>query len=140
MKHAIYAGSFNPWHKGHQSVLDQALKVFDTITILIGHNPSKDGARVPVRRAESLEIHIANPRVKVTTFTGLLTTMLKHTICDAQIKGLRNSEDFEYEKIQQYWNEDLGLAIPTFYIIADRNLTHVSSSAIKAIEAIKKGD
>ena len=55
----------------------------------------------------------------------------------AIIKGLRNSADFEYEKIQQYWNEDLGMKIPTIYIISNRNLTHISSSAIRAIEKIR---
>lgn len=34
MKKAIYVGSFNPWHKGRQDVLDKALKVFDQVDVI----------------------------------------------------------------------------------------------------------
>lgn len=37
----VYPGSFNPWHEGHEDVLNKALKVFDKVIILIGYNPDK---------------------------------------------------------------------------------------------------
>jgi phosphopantetheine adenylyltransferase len=42
------------------------------------------------------------------------------------------------EKTQQYHNEDLGLVIPTYYIVSDRHLVHVSSSAIRMIEKARR--
>ena len=38
---------------------------------------------------------------------------------------------------QQYWNEDLGQTIPTFYVISGRDKCHISSSAIRAINKFK---
>lgn len=41
----IYPGSFNPWHDGHQDILNKALRIFDKIIVLQGHNPSKPEAK-----------------------------------------------------------------------------------------------
>ena len=73
-------------------------------------------------------------------FTGLLSAFITdHPELDisAVIRGLRDANDFEFEKKQQYWNEDLGILIPTLYIICDRKLSHISSSAIRQIEKFK---
>jgi cytidyltransferase-like protein len=39
----LYAGSFNPWHKGHQYVYNCACEYFgkDNVIIGIGNNPAK---------------------------------------------------------------------------------------------------
>jgi pantetheine-phosphate adenylyltransferase len=133
MKVAIYPGSFNPWHAGHQSVLNQAVQIFDKVIVAQGINPEKD---VPKSLPEEL---FYDPRLIIDSYSGKLVDYInshRETI-DAVIKGLRNTTDFEYEKIQQYWNEDLGVYIPTFYIISDRSMVHLSSSAIRTVEKLK---
>ena len=130
MKTAIYPGSFNPWHDGHQDVLNKALAVFDKVIVAQGLNPAK---------SEPLAFSIS--KVEVVSFTGLLKDFINNYSdyrINAIIKGIRNSNDFEYEKTQQYWNEDLGIVIPTIYFISDRSLVHVSSSAIRQIDVFKK--
>lgn len=128
MKVAVYPGSFNPWHAGHANVLEQALQIFDKVYVMQGLNPLKETPQ---------EIVIAtDQRVVVRQYSGLLADNIPNDTT-AIIKGLRNSTDFEYEKIQQYWNEDLGISIPTVYIISDRKLVHISSSAIKMVEKFK---
>lgn len=136
MKIAIYPGSFNPWHEGHTDVLAKACQVFDRVVIAQGVNPDKnlsERERIP---AEILaKFH---PHVTTAAFKGLFVDFLKGREYHAVIKGLRNIQDFEYEKTQQYWNEDLGQLIPVFYVIADRKLVHISSSALRMINGIKK--
>lgn len=124
MKTAIFPGSFNPWHEGHQDILDQALKVFDKVIVAQGMNRKKDPPE---------GLCLKQDRVEVIFYHGLLVDILKKYRADVVIKGLRNTTDFEYEKIQQYWNEDLGIQIPTYYIISNRNLVHISSSAIRLV-------
>lgn len=134
---AIYAGSFNPWHEGHDQVLSKALKVFDQVIVAVGVNPEKnaDGLKAIASIPEYFE---DDPRIAVVPFGDLLVDVVKRMNADVVIRGLRNTQDFEQEKIQQYWNEDLGLEVPVVYIIADRKLVHISSSAIRAVEKAKQ--
>lgn len=110
MKKAIYVGSFNPFHKGHQDILDKALKVFDKVDVI---TYKKD-------------------------FDGLLSEYLKNKDYCAIIRGLRSGYDLEYETTQQYWYEDLGIEIPIVYFITDRNLRHISSSSLREIQKVRK--
>jgi pantetheine-phosphate adenylyltransferase len=110
MKKAIYVGSFNPWHKGHQDVLEKAKKIFDIVDVKIY---GKD-------------------------FKGLLSEYLKNKNYCAIIRGLRNGYDLQYEQNQQYWYEDLGISIPIVYFITDRKLSHISSTAIREVQQCLK--
>jgi Phosphopantetheine adenylyltransferase len=38
---AVFAGSFCPFTKGHQDIVDKVLPLFDHIVIAIGHNYNK---------------------------------------------------------------------------------------------------
>lgn len=145
-KVAIYPGSFNPWHKGHDDVLNQALLVFNKVIIAIGHNPEKTNYNpydISLKLSNRFQYGIDQKIVEIVVFNGLLANYVRERnrisdlFVDSVVRGLRNAQDFEYEKINQYYNEDLNISIPTMYFISNRNLTHVSSSAIRAIEKVK---
>jgi len=127
MKKAIYPGSFNPWHKGHRDILDKALKIFDKVIVAqFGYD-------------KNLPDELYNRKdVDVFVFDNLLPELLKHKKVDAVIRGLRNGMDLQYEQNLLYWYEDLGMKIPVVYFVCDRNLAHISSSAIREIDKIKK--
>lgn len=130
---AVYPGSFNPWHAGHQDILDKALKVFDKVIILQGHNPAK----LEAKSKKFMEVcRNYDGRVEAGFFNGLLATNLKDIPCSAIIRGLRNGHDLQYETNNQYWNEDLGCEVPFVYFICDRKYSHISSSAIREVEEI----
>lgn len=136
MKIAVYPGSFSPFHKGHEQIVKSALQVFDHIAIAVGNNPNKN-SEASIEQIKRFMIGYSN-HVSVQKFNGLFVDFIKNKNFSAVVKGLRNQTDFQYEQIHQYWNEDLGLHLPVFYVIADRNLVHISSSAIRSIEDVQK--
>lgn len=132
---ALYPGSFNPWHEGHDDILQKALKIFDKVVVLQGHNPAK----FEVKNKSFMGIGSKyNGRVEVGMFKGLLTDVVKDFPFKAIIRGLRNGHDLQYETNNQYWNEDLGCDIPFVYFICDRKYSHISSSAIREVNEIKE--
>lgn len=142
MKIAIYPGSFNPYHDGHREVIAYGLRVFQKIIIAVGQNPDKDPKdhQAVVENIKRQELYgINNGCIEVVSFAGLFADYVEEQNksqykINAVLRGLRNSKDFEDEKTQLYWNQDLGIGIPTFFVIASRRLAHVSSSAIRAVE------
>lgn len=136
MRIAVYPGSFNPWHEGHYDVLKKSLKVFDQVIIAVGINPEKKLISADAVATISKEFE-GDRRVAVMPFSGLLVDFVKDVGAVAVVRGLRNGVDLEYERTQQYWNEDLGIKIPTVCFITDRKLTHISSSAVRMVNKLK---
>jgi pantetheine-phosphate adenylyltransferase len=149
-KIGIYPGSFDPWHNGHEDIVNKAMKVFDYVVVCVMQNPEKPDQNFE-QKIEMLTKylkdhtpeHIANrlfllaesrPLVEVVE-SGVFMHPSTYEYT-AVIRGLRNGHDLQYEMNNQYWNEDLGLAIPITYFIADRTLMHYSSSAIRTIQKL----
>jgi len=135
-KLGLYPGSFNPFHDGHRDILKKALNVFDLVIIAVGINPDKEDLTLEELNPIPREL-LEDRRIKLIHFRTLLADVVAEHKPTAIIRGLRNGQDFEYEKTQQYWNEDLGCKAPTVYFISDRILTHISSSAIRAVGRFK---
>ena len=52
---ALFAGSFDPFTTGHQSIVDRGLKIFDRIVIGIGVNAQKLGWQPVAERRAAIE-------------------------------------------------------------------------------------
>lgn len=129
---AVYAGSFNPFHKGHYNILTKAEAIFDKVIIARGISLNKVG-----NKQYNLPEIINNRQIE--TYSGLLTDFINNLGYDVTlIRGLRNASDLEFEKTQSSFLKDLKPDINIVYMTCDREYEHISSSAIRQLEFYKK--
>lgn len=130
-KIGVFAGSFNPFHKGHYNVLQKAEKLFDKVIIAFGKNPDKTQRSWPIPKT------IANRQQ--TEYNGLLTDHIESFGYDVTvIRGLRNSTDFNYEQNQYRYIQELKPDIKIINIFCDKEFEHISSSGIRTLEKYNK--
>ncbi len=128
---AVFAGSFNPFHKGHYNILQKAERIFDKVIIAFGQNPEKGSRHHKV--PESLKNR------QLESYNGLLTDFLGslgHEV--VVIRGLRNSTDFDYEQNQYRYIQELMPDIKIVSIFCDKEFEHISSSGIRTLEKYNK--
>lgn len=128
---AVFAGSFNPFHKGHYNILQKAEKIFDKVIIAFGQNPEKGSRKHKI--PESLKNR------QIESYEGLLTdfiSSLEHEV--VVIRGLRNSTDFDYEQNQYRYIQELMPGIKIISIFCDKEFEHISSSGIRTLEKYNK--
>ena len=137
-KIAVFPGSFSPFTIGHQSVIEKALPLFDTIIISIGINSEKNQYFSIEERMQWIkEVYSNNPKIEIKFYEGLTVDFCKKEGADFILRGLRDSYDFKFEKNIAQMNKDLNQDIETIFIITPPELSHISSSLIRDI--IKNG-
>ena len=78
MKIAVFAGSFDPFTKGHESVVVRALPLFDKIIIAIGSNTNKMGFLSVEERIELIHnVFSDEPCIEVESYDGLTVDFCK---------------------------------------------------------------
>lgn len=130
---ALFAGSFDPFTTGHQSIVDRGLKIFDSIVIGIGVNAQKRGWQpVAERRAAIERLYGHDSRVSVMEFDCLTTEAAKKCGAEFLLRGVRSVADFEYERTLADINRNLS-GIETVLIYALPSLASVSSSVVREL-------
>lgn len=132
-KIGVYAGSFNPFHKGHLNILEKAERIFDKVIIARGINPDKNNNIIKL--PEQIKFR------QIEYYDGLLTDFINTLKYDATlIRGLRNSNDLQYEVTQYRFLQELKPNINVVSIFCDSKYEHISSSAIRILSKYGKGD
>ncbi|MEQ9619405.1 MAG: pantetheine-phosphate adenylyltransferase [Deltaproteobacteria bacterium] len=136
-KIAIYPGSFDPFTKGHQNVIERGVKVFDQVVVAVAHNTSKKTVFTLEERVEILnEIFQGRDDVKVDYFEGLLVQYANKMGTNVVLRGMRTVSDFEYELQMALANKMLSPELETVFMVTDSEFSHVSSSVIKEVIAL----
>lgn len=132
MKRAVFAGTFDPVTKGHESVIKKASSLFDELTVAICINPDKKTLFSVETRLEMLKSVCSKyQNVNVCYHEGLLVDLMKKIGATYNVRGVRNATDYEYENGMHYYNEKLYKDIVTLYIPCSKELKEVSSTAVK---------
>ncbi|MBP9742400.1 MAG: pantetheine-phosphate adenylyltransferase [Burkholderiales bacterium] len=135
LKKALYAGSFDPVTSGHLWIIEQAAHMFDSLVVAIGENADKKYSYPLETRLQLLnQVTQKFPNIEVTTFSNQFLIHYARSI-HAQyiIRGIRNANDYEYEKSMRYVNSDICQSINTIFLIPPRNVAEISSSLVKGL-------
>lgn len=139
MSKAIFPGSFDPFTKGHEEIVTEALKIFDTIVVGIGENSKKKNVFDIEKRINHINsIYQSTNRVVVKKYIGLTTNFCLENNATHIVRGLRNTMDFEYEKMICQMNNELS-DISTIFFISRPESCSMTSSIIREIH-LNQGD
>lgn len=133
---AVFAGSFDPFTRGHDDIVCRGLEIFDHIVIAIGVNASKPGAQT--RAADSAtairRLYADDPRVEVAVYTCLTVDFARSLGAQFLLRGVRSVKDFEYERDMADINRQLS-GLETVILFSSPELSAVSSSVVRELAA-----
>lgn len=134
-KIAIFPGSFDPYTKGHEDIVQRGLKLFDKIVIAIGYNLSKHKRYFDIAKmTEHInELHKGNDRISVEVYNELTAVFAKKHDANYILRGLRNTTDFEYENSIAQVNLHLVDDLETIFLITSPKYAHISSTIIREV-------
>ncbi len=135
MPRAVYAGSFDPITLGHLWMIDQGRRLFEHLTVAIGINPDKKYLfSLDERLAMLRETTASFPNVTVASYENMFLANYANQIGASFIlRGIRNEQDYSYERGMRYVNAELAEGITTIFMIPPRELVEVSSSFVKGM-------
>jgi pantetheine-phosphate adenylyltransferase len=147
LRHAVYAGVFDPLTRGHWSIIETGINLFDKLTIGIGRNPGKNPLFTAEERQEIISESLSEviqkakgnqlkklANVHVEIFEDeFLVKFTERQGAGYILRGLRDIEDFRQEQAYNFFNKGFAPEIEAVYLMPDVKYASVSSSAIKGM-------
>jgi len=129
----IFPGSFDPFTRGHESIVRRALPLFDKLVIAVGVNAGKQPFMSAEERVRLIERTFADePKVSVISYEGLTVDAAKEVGASYIVRGVRLIQDFENEKHMAEVNRELsGLETILLYTLPE--YSHISSSIVREL-------
>jgi len=95
---ALFAGSFHPPTVGHKDVIERSAGLFDKVYVAVMFNAEKTYS-IDVKKRISMLRKICScyPNVEVISDTGLTSDLARKLGVGVLVRGVRNTQDFEYE-------------------------------------------
>lgn len=134
VKTAVYTGSFDPLHLGHENIIRRASRLFDKVVVGIGVNPEKHSLFSSDERVGMIhEVLDDLPNVEILCFQGLAVHFVREIGATVLLRGIRALSDLDYEFTMSLTNSTLDPEIETFFLMAQKEYMHLSSSLIRQI-------
>ena len=130
---ALFPGSFDPFTRGHESIVRRALPLFDKFIIAIGVNADKRPFMTMEQRKAWIEsVFKDDPRVEVINYVGMTVDVAREVGAQFIVRGVRLIQDFENEKHLAEVNRDL-TGIETILLDTLPEYSHISSSIVREL-------
>ncbi len=134
-KIALFPGSFDPFTKGHLDTVQRASQLFDQVIIAVMTNAAKQPLfDSPTKVALIAEVTTDLPNVQVVAQPKTLTANFARQVgARYLIRGIRNANDFEYERDIAALNQTQDDQLETVLLLAKQEYAFISSSMVKEI-------
>ncbi len=133
---ALFAGSFDPFTRGHGAVVEEALRLFDEVVIAVGENISKRSLLSVEQRCRLIaDLYGKNSRVRVASYSTLTGDFAREVGAMALVRGVRNTVDFELERTMEATNRELFPGLTTILLVTPAEYMHISSSMVRELLA-----
>lgn len=142
---ALFPGSFDPITLGHLDLIQRSAQLCDKLVILVMNNLNKQYL-----------FNLAQRKLFIQTVIDKLQLPCVVEICESEnflideyvrleaslvIRGIRSTNDFMYEQVQEQLNIDLykhgypNAKYPfiTSYLMASPSMAHISSTSVRAL-------
>ena len=137
-KKALFSGTFDPFTIGHHALIKRALCLTDEIIIAIGINPEKKTMFSLDERINNIKhIYAKEKRISVVSYNSLTVDFAKESGVDFILRGIRNINDFEYEKSMADVNRKLS-GIETIFLFSEPEYGYINSSLVRELISYKK--
>ncbi|MCO6523739.1 MAG: pantetheine-phosphate adenylyltransferase [Candidatus Schmidhempelia sp.] len=137
---AIFPGTFDPITNGHIELITRAANLVDHLIIAVAVSPSKKTLFTLEERVAMVTESVAQlPKVTVLGFSQLMADFAREQNASVLIRGVRNSQDFEYEKQLAELNLQLKPDLETLFLIASAKNNFLSSTLVREV-AMHHGD
>ena len=135
MRRAVYAGSFDPITLGHLWMVERGGELFDELVVAIGVNPDKRYLfPLDDRLAMLRETTAGFGNVRVASYQNMFLVHYARQVGASWIlRGVRNEQDYAYERGMRYVNAELDNDVRTVLMVPPRELVEVSSSFVKGL-------
>ena len=135
---ALFSGTFDPFTIAHDAIVQRGLSLADELIIGIGVNIQKNTLFSLESRIDFIKnLYKNEARITVATYDTLTIDFAKMMRVDFILRGVRNYNDFEYEKTMCEINRKMS-DIETVILISEPELAHISSSLVRELHAYKQ--
>ena len=130
---AMFQGSFDPFTKGHESIVLRALPLFDEIVVAVVSNIAKKPFMSLDNRLEFIkQVFAHEPQVRVVASQGLTVDVARQEGATCLLRGVRMIQDFENEMHMAEISRRLG-GIETVLLYTLPGFSHISSTIVREL-------
>ncbi len=132
---AVYPGTFDPVHRGHEDIVRRATGLFERVIIAVAAGHHKKNALFTLSERLDMVRESAKPysQVTVESYSGLLRDFVVARGAKAVVRGLRTVTDFDYEIQLAGMNRSLMPDVETLFMMPGDTYQFVSSSYVREI-------
>lgn len=137
MKKIAYPGTFDPFHYGHQYIIESLAKIFDEVHVFVFDNISKNVLKSNDQRSNAIaNVFNSNNIIVHKSKQSLDYELQKHKIGFVG-RGIRNDQDLNIELQRATMLKQIS-NVETIFIPTSKDYVFISSSIIRELIFLNK--